>query len=87
MLARGLRAERAAGIAGFRRSAGGTVKTHLNAICRKAGVAGRGRPVSLPVEDPMCAPPLPEACARQAETGQRAAGTYARLWREGRKSV
>ena len=38
-------------IAVFRKSAEGTVKTHLNAIYRKAGVAGRAQLVSLLVED------------------------------------
>jgi DNA-binding CsgD family transcriptional regulator len=48
-------------IATLRGSAPGTVKTHLNSIYRKAGVAGRGQLVSLLVEDlfraPLVAPP------------------------------
>ena len=40
-------------IAGFRGSAEGTVKTHLNAIYRKASVPGRAQLVSLLVEDLM----------------------------------
>lgn len=40
-------------IAELRRSAEGTVKTHLNAIYRKAGVTGRAQLVSLLVEDLM----------------------------------
>lgn len=45
-------------IATLRGSAAGTVKTHLNAIYRKAGVAGRGQLVSLLVEDLLRAPLL-----------------------------
>jgi DNA-binding CsgD family transcriptional regulator len=40
-------------IAELRGSAEATVKTHLNAIYRKAGVTGRGQLVSLLVEDLM----------------------------------
>lgn len=50
-------------IAGFRGSAEATVKTHLNAIYRKAGVTGRAQLVSLLVEDLLRAPlvvPAPE---------------------------
>ena len=43
-------------IAAFRQSAEGTVKTHLNAIYRKAGIAGRAQLVSLLIEDLMRAP-------------------------------
>lgn len=43
-------------IADLRGSAEGTVKTHLNAIYRKAGVAGRAQLVSLLVEDLLRAP-------------------------------
>lgn len=53
-------------IATLRGSAPGTVKTHLNAIYRKAGVAGRGQLVSLLVEDLRRAPllePLPNDAA------------------------
>lgn len=38
-------------IAGFRGSAEGTIKTHLNAIYRKSGAAGRAQLVSVLVED------------------------------------
>jgi DNA-binding CsgD family transcriptional regulator len=38
-------------IAGFRGSAEGTIKTHLNAIYRKSGTAGRAQLVSVLVED------------------------------------
>jgi DNA-binding CsgD family transcriptional regulator len=38
-------------IAGFRGSAEGTIKTHLNAIYRKSGTAGRTQLVSVLVED------------------------------------
>lgn len=47
-------------IAGFRKSAEGTVKTHLNAIYRKAGVAGRAQLVSLLVEDLLRTPLIGE---------------------------
>ena len=53
-------------IAILRGSAPGTVKTHLNAIYRKAGVAGREQLVSLLVEDLLRAPllePLPNDAA------------------------
>lgn len=40
-------------VAALRGSAEGTVKTHLNAIYRKAGVAGRTQLVSLLIEDLM----------------------------------
>ncbi len=43
-------------IAELRGSAEATVKTHLNAIYRKAGVPGRGQLVSLLIEDLMRAP-------------------------------
>ncbi len=46
-------------IAAFRGSAEGTVKTHLNAIYRKAGVTGRGQFVSLLIEDLMREPLVP----------------------------
>lgn len=43
-------------IARLRGSAEGTVKTHLNAIYRKAGVSGRAQLVSLLVEDLLGGP-------------------------------
>ena len=43
-------------IAEFRKSAEGTIKTHLNAIYRKAGVAGRSQLVSLLIEDLISTP-------------------------------
>lgn len=43
-------------IARLRGSAEGTIKTHLNAIYRKSGLAGRTQLVSLMVEDLMRAP-------------------------------
>ena len=66
-----LRGYSIAEIAGFRGSAEGTVKTHLNAIYRKAGVAGRGQLVSLLIEDLM-RNPLVEAPEPAAERAQRA---------------
>lgn len=48
-------------IATLRGSAEGTVKTHLNAIYRKAGVQGRGQLVSLLIEDLLNAPLVPAA--------------------------
>ena len=47
-------------IARLRGSAEGTVKAHLNAISRKAGVSGRPALVSLLLEDLMVEPLLPE---------------------------
>lgn len=43
-------------VAGLRGTAEGTVKTHLNAIYRKAGVTGRAQLVSLLVEDLLHGP-------------------------------
>jgi DNA-binding CsgD family transcriptional regulator len=43
-------------VAGLRGSAEGTVKAHLNAIYRKAGVSGRAQLVSLLIEDLFRAP-------------------------------
>ncbi len=47
-------------IATLRGSREATVKTHLNAIYRKAGVAGRGQLVSLLIEDLMRGPITPD---------------------------
>jgi len=51
-------------IARLRGSAEGTVKAHLNAIYRKAGVSGRPALVSLLLEDLMVDPLLPKAHGR-----------------------
>ena len=60
-------------IAVLRSSAEGTIKTHLNAIYRKSGTAGRGQLVSILIEDLLQAPiltkpaterPLPAIAAR-----------------------
>lgn len=48
-------------IAVLRGSREGTIKAHLNAIYRKAGVSGRSQLVSLLVEDLMQEPLLPVA--------------------------
>lgn len=48
-------------IARLRNSAEGTVKAHLNAIYRKAGVSGRTELVSLLIEDLMSAPLLTQS--------------------------
>ena len=48
-------------IATMRGSAEGTVKTHLNAIYRKAGVTGRGQLVSLLIDDLLNGPLVPKA--------------------------
>lgn len=55
-------------IARLRGSAEGTVKAHLNAIYRKAGVSGRPALVSLLLEDLMVDPLLP----KPREAGGRA---------------
>lgn len=47
-------------IADLRGSAEGTVKTHLNAIYRKAGVQGRGQLVSVLIEDLLGGPLVAE---------------------------
>ncbi len=48
-------------IAEMRQSREGTIKTHLNAIYRKAGVSGRAQLVSMLIEDLMGTPLLPNA--------------------------
>ncbi|CUH68581.1 Bacterial regulatory proteins, luxR family [Thalassovita gelatinovora] len=45
-------------IAELRGTAQGTIKAHLNAIYRKAGVSGRGELISLLIEDLMSVPLL-----------------------------
>jgi DNA-binding CsgD family transcriptional regulator len=76
-----LRGYSIAEIAGFRGSAEGTVKTHLNAIYRKAGVAGRGQLVSLMIEDlmqnPLVEPPKPPAGPPRAPAPALAGGGVA----------
>jgi DNA-binding CsgD family transcriptional regulator len=44
-------------IAGYRGSAEGTIKSHLNAIYRKAGVNNRGELLSLLIDDMLGGPP------------------------------
>ena len=61
-------------IATLRGSAEGTVKTHLNAIYRKAGVQGRGQLVSLLIEDLLQAPLLPADRQKIAESAPSGAG-------------
>ncbi len=51
--------------AALRKSTEGTVKSHLNAIYRKAGVQGRGQLVSVLVEDLLNTPLLGEDKAPQ----------------------
>lgn len=53
-------------IARLRGSAEGTIKAHLNAIYRKAGVSGRPGLLSLLIEDLMTAPLLAQAGAPAA---------------------
>ncbi|WP_319823748.1 helix-turn-helix transcriptional regulator [Thalassovita sp.] len=53
-------------IAVLRGSAEGTVKAHLNAIYRKAGVSGRGELVSLLIEDLMTQPLLRDRSGQTA---------------------
>ena len=61
-------------IAGFRGSAEATVKTHLNAIYRKAGVTGRGQLTSLLIEDLLRGPlPAPATSEMRPETRQETA--------------
>jgi DNA-binding CsgD family transcriptional regulator len=47
-------------IAELRKSREGTVKTHLNAIYRKAGISGRAQLISMLIEDLMDRPMLPD---------------------------
>lgn len=53
-------------VAALRGSAEGTVKTHLNAIYRKAGVGGRGQLVNLLIEEILGGSLLQEAPAGRA---------------------
>ena len=53
-------------IAALRGTAQGTVKAHLNAIYRKAGVTGRGELLSLLIEELMSAPLLEDDTRRPA---------------------
>ncbi len=62
-------------VAGLRGSAEGTVKAQLNAIYRKAGVAGRAQLVSLLVEDLFSAPLLDQNLPVAARVNQTRAGT------------
>ena len=55
-------------IARLRGSAEGTVKSHLNAIYRKAGVANRGELLSLLIEDLMAGPAEPPAREQTARS-------------------
>lgn len=65
-------------IADLRGSAEGTVKTHLNAIYRKAGVSGRGELVSLLIEELLGGSLLDEAGQpAKAPAALRAGGTAA----------
>jgi DNA-binding CsgD family transcriptional regulator len=67
-------------IARLRGTAEGTVKTHLNAIYRKSGLAGRGQLVSILIEDlvrpdlaPLAEPPYPPARPGAARVAQEQA--------------
>lgn len=57
-------------VAGLRGSSEATVKTHLNAVYRKAGVSGRGQLVSLFIED-LLAGPLEDGLAGSETIGGR----------------
>lgn len=66
-------------IARLRGSAEGTVKTHLNAIYRKSGLAGRGQLVSILIEDLLRPDALGQgigarAAAQVADAGQGVRG-------------
>lgn len=60
-------------IAALRGSAEGTVKTHLNAIYRKAGVPGRAQLVNLLIEELLGAPVLGPDGAAAARPARAAA--------------
>ena len=55
-------------IAGLRGSAGGTVKSQLNAVYRKAGVSGRGALLGLLIDDLLSAPLVPAPAPDQASS-------------------
>jgi DNA-binding CsgD family transcriptional regulator len=61
-------------IAELRGSAEATVKTHLNAIYRKAGVPGRGQLVSLLIEDLMRAPLMPSEASAETHVPKTSVG-------------
>lgn len=63
-------------IAELRGSAEATVKTHLNAIYRKAGVPGRGQLVSLLIEDLMRAPLVPADAVSKTSVGPNLKSAY-----------
>jgi DNA-binding CsgD family transcriptional regulator len=65
-------------VAQLRGSAEGTVKAHLNAIYRKAGVAGRAQLVSLLVEDLFNAP-LPAARPAQSEDAKATKAAHSKV--------
>ncbi len=69
-------------IADLRGTAPGTVKAHLNAIYRKAGVTGRGELLSLLIEDLMATPLLEDV-----ETQRSAAESGGRGWKYPPRSV
>jgi len=61
-------------IAGFRNAAEGTVKTQLNAVYRKAGIAGRSQLVSLLIEDLLAKPLVEEADGAADGAADKGAG-------------
>jgi DNA-binding CsgD family transcriptional regulator len=73
-------------VARLRGSAEGTVKAHLSAIYRKAGVSGRGQLVSLLIEDllagPLVGKDLPRPEAEGGTEATDAAPSGAPGWRE-----
>lgn len=66
-------------IARLRGSAEGTVKAHLHAIYRKAGVSGRPALVSLLVEDLMAEPLMGRAARRPDDPSKVPAGKEGRI--------
>ncbi|MBY6089462.1 helix-turn-helix transcriptional regulator [Maritimibacter alkaliphilus] len=65
-------------VAEIRGSAEGTVKAHLNAIYRKAGVQGRNGLMSLLIEDLMGAPLVPHETPEDAGATLRTGGGNSR---------
>ena len=65
-------------VAEIRGSAEGTVKAHLNAIYRKAGVQGRNGLMSLLIEDLMGAPLVPHETPEDARATLRTGGGNSR---------
>lgn len=71
-------------IAEFRGSAEGTIKSHLNAIYRKAGVGNRGELLSLLIEDLMAGDIAEPDTSTRPDAGLATAGRPAQMLQDSR---